>query len=88
MREKTTAHRRYQDDVPSYVKQLRLEEMIETYRSIVQEINYSQIGVKHLVLVEGKSKRSELYLQGRNDSNCKVIFPAGEIPEMNGIELI
>ncbi|KAK5641966.1 hypothetical protein RI129_010513 [Pyrocoelia pectoralis] len=84
MREKTTAHRRYEDDVPSHIKQTRLEQMIDTYRSIVKTVNYSQIGQKHLVLVEGESKRSDLCLQGRNDSNCKVIFPIGDIPQING----
>ncbi|KAB0793048.1 hypothetical protein PPYR_12668 [Photinus pyralis] len=87
MREKTTAHRRFEDDVPPHVKQARLERMVDTYRNIVKSVNYSQIGERHLVLVEGVSKRSELYLQGRNDSNCKVIFPIGDIPQVNGTEI-
>ncbi|KAK4874114.1 hypothetical protein RN001_013474 [Aquatica leii] len=86
MREKTTAHRRYQDDVPSNIKQSRLERMIEVFRSTVEKINRSQIGQKQLVLVEDKSKRSSLYLQGRNEGNCKVIFPASEVPLKNGSE--
>ncbi|KAF2883337.1 hypothetical protein ILUMI_22839 [Ignelater luminosus] len=87
MREKTTAHRRYKDDVPQHVKQKRLEQMIKLYRSIAERINCSQIGQLQLILVEGKSKRSDTHLQGRNDANIKVIFPTGEIPEESGDSL-
>ncbi|KAK9738028.1 Radical SAM superfamily [Popillia japonica] len=80
MREKTTAHRRYQDDVPQYIKQRRLDRMIHLYRGIVKSLNRQKIGQLQLVLVEGYSKRSKLHLAGRNDANIKVIFPIGEIP--------
>lgn len=84
MREKTTAYHRYKDDIPQHVKQKRLEQMIKLHRSIADRINCSQIGQLQLILVEGKSKRSDTHLQGRNDANIKVIFPAGEIPEESG----
>lgn len=80
MREKTTAHRRYQDDVPQYIKRRRLDRMIHLYRGIVKSSNRQKIGQLQLVLVEGYSKRSKLHLAGRNDANIKVIFPIGEIP--------
>lgn len=80
MREKTTAHRRYQDDIPQYIKQQRLERMVNLYRMIVKSLNRQKIGQLQLVLVEGSSKRSKLHLAGRNDANTKVIFPTGEIP--------
>ncbi|KAF5270681.1 hypothetical protein FQA39_LY01419 [Lamprigera yunnana] len=87
MRERTTAHRRFEDDVSPIIKHLRLEQLSSTFRLIVQAINRSQIGQTQLVLVEGKSKRSDLYVQGRNDGNCKVIFPSGDIPDINGTDI-
>ncbi|KRT81134.1 hypothetical protein AMK59_5777, partial [Oryctes borbonicus] len=80
MREKTTAHRRYQDDVPKHIKQQRVDRMVHLHRSIVKTLNRQKIGQLQLLLVEGRSKRSKLHLAGRNDANIKVIFPNGEIP--------
>ncbi|GJQ86935.1 hypothetical protein Trydic_g11802 [Trypoxylus dichotomus] len=44
MREKTTAHRRYQDDVPDYIKQQRMDRMVHLYRGIVKSLNRQKIG--------------------------------------------
>lgn len=81
MREKTTAHRKYTDDVEQEVKFNRMDRMIQIFRKHAENLNRSQIGQLHLVLVEGKSKRSSSYLAGRNDANIKVIFPDDEIPD-------
>ncbi|XP_058789035.1 CDK5RAP1-like protein isoform X2 [Phymastichus coffea] len=80
MREKTTAHRRYVDNVDKVVKHERLVKMIQLYRKEVEKIYKSQIGQQQLILVEGESKRSIKDLQGRNDGNIKVIFPNESIP--------
>ncbi|XP_053994719.1 CDK5RAP1-like protein [Hylaeus volcanicus] len=80
MREKTTAHRRYEDNVEPIVKQKRLERMISTCMPTSEELNKLQIGQVQLVLVEGASRRSEEYLQGRNDGNTRVIIPTMDIP--------
>ena len=37
--------------------------------------NKTDIGKIHKVLVEGNSKRSDAYLQGRNSANKVVVFP-------------
>lgn len=79
MREKTTAHRRLEDNVPLTVKLDRLTRMVHAYRTEVAALNQAQIGASHLVLIEGRSKRSENFLAGRNDHNVKVIIPAGEV---------
>ncbi|XP_074038251.1 CDK5RAP1-like protein [Leptinotarsa decemlineata] len=85
MREKTTAHRRLQDDVLPHVKQMRLERMIQIFRQHALRLNQSQIGKNHLVLIEGYSRRSKNFLQGRNDHNIKVIVPGNEaVPLLNG----
>lgn len=84
MREKTTAHRRFKDDVPLQVKHRRLERMANLYRELAEENNKAEISQTHLVLVEGSSKRSNLNLQGRTDGNLKVIFPACSICDEDG----
>ncbi|KAL5277210.1 CDK5RAP1 family protein [Megaselia abdita] len=75
MREKTTAHRRYQDDVPQEVKIERLKEMVRVFREGATEAQSKFKGSEQLILIEGKSKRSEEQLFGRNDANIKVIVP-------------
>ncbi|XP_076278111.1 CDK5RAP1-like protein isoform X1 [Lasioglossum baleicum] len=80
MREKTTAHRRYKDDVDPAIKKDRLERMISTHRLIAEELNKSQIGQLQLMLIEGVSKRSDEFLQGRNDGGTRVLIPRMDIP--------
>uniref|UniRef100_A0A182NCA1 CDK5RAP1-like protein n=1 Tax=Anopheles dirus TaxID=7168 RepID=A0A182NCA1_9DIPT len=84
MREKTTAHRRYSDDVPEEVKQERLRRMIAAFRKKAEWLNSQFVGRTELILVEGYSKRSRTDLAGRNDGNVKVIVPAGPIPAAQG----
>lgn len=80
MREKTTAHRKFIDDVPEDVKKDRLKRMVEIFRRNAAEVNRKLIGFEQTVLIESVSKRSEDYLAGRNDGNIKVILPQTEIP--------
>uniref|UniRef100_A0A182JIC8 TRAM domain-containing protein n=1 Tax=Anopheles atroparvus TaxID=41427 RepID=A0A182JIC8_ANOAO len=79
MREKTTAHRRYSDDIPVDVKQDRLQRMIVAFRNEAELLNRSFVGRTQLILIESFSKRSRIDLAGRNDGNIKVIIPAGPI---------
>jgi tRNA-2-methylthio-N6-dimethylallyladenosine synthase len=44
--------------VPEAVKQRRLTEIIDAYRSALYRRNASEAGRTHLVLVEGPSRRS------------------------------
>ncbi|KAH9489144.1 CDK5 regulatory subunit associated protein 1 [Bulinus truncatus] len=75
MREKTRAYHRLKDDVPPDVKSRRHLELYDRQLMHSKAIHESQTGQKHLVLVEGDSKRSVEDLVGRNDLNTKVIFP-------------
>jgi tRNA A37 methylthiotransferase MiaB len=79
MRDKTHAHRQMQDDVPQQVKQQRLQEIIDTFRTQVQRRNEErEVGRLRLVLVEGESKRStpdHVTWHGRTDQNKRVVFP-------------
>ena len=84
MREKTRAHRRMQDDVPEDVKKRRLSEVIDTFYSGIKLKNQREIGSFHTVLLEETSKRSDLELAGRSDSNKRVIVdPSLEIPDFD-----
>ncbi|NXX26041.1 CK5P1 protein, partial [Nicator chloris] len=81
MRQKTRAHHRLQDDVPTDVKKRRLEQLIATFREEAVRANAALVGQAQLVLVEGPSKRSASELCGRNDGNIKVIFPDAELED-------
>jgi tRNA-N(6)-(isopentenyl)adenosine-37 thiotransferase enzyme MiaB len=84
MREKTTAFRRFQDNVPQEVKIERLKRMVDMFRKNAEFLNRQLIGTKQLILVEGSSKRDENNVFGRNDGNIKVIIPKF----LNGEEMI
>lgn len=86
-RERTYAHRKYEDDVPAEVKKRRLTEIIEQQMRIQDKLNKNEIGKTHLVLVEGPSKRDKNQVSGRTDTNKVVIFDrdqyqAGEYVEV------
>ncbi|HKL20123.1 MAG TPA: tRNA (N6-isopentenyl adenosine(37)-C2)-methylthiotransferase MiaB [Halalkalibaculum sp.] len=73
-RGRTLAQRKYEDNVPEDVKKRRLSEIIEQQMNIQEELNKQEIGKKHLVLVEGTSKRSDEQFRGRTDTNKMVVF--------------
>ena len=67
------------DDVPDDVKNRRLNEIIAQQNQISAEINQSEIGSTHHVLVEGPSKRNASEWKGRSDTNKTVIFPHDDV---------
>jgi len=73
-RERTLAHRKFEDDVPEKVKKRRLTEIITRQMQIQEELNKKEIGKEHLVLIEGTSKRSDEQFCGRTDTNKMVVF--------------
>jgi tRNA-2-methylthio-N6-dimethylallyladenosine synthase len=73
-RERTFAHRKYEDDVPAETKKRRLAEIIDQQMYLQVGINVKQIGKRHIVLIEGHSKRDKRQLSGRTDTNKVVIF--------------
>ena len=73
----TLAARKYQDNVPLAVKKRRLNEIIARQRQHSLERNKRDVNKVYKVLIEGYSKRSQDYLQGRNTTNKVVIFPKG-----------
>jgi tRNA-2-methylthio-N6-dimethylallyladenosine synthase len=66
------------DDVPEDVKIRRLTEIIDQQNAIAMEINATEVGRTHSVLVEGESKRNAMEWKGRSDTNKIVIFPRTE----------
>ena len=67
-----------EDDVPEETKGKRLQEIIDLQQQIAGELNQKLIGKEEIILVEGESKKSELFYSGRTDSNKMVIFPKQE----------
>jgi tRNA A37 methylthiotransferase MiaB len=72
LREKTHAHRNYKDDVPEEEKKKRLTEVIESFRKNLKIRIQQEMGRIHLILIEGFSKNSEMYLFGKSDSGRSV----------------
>ena len=70
----TPAAKKFIDDISPEIKQRRLSEVIDLQLKLSLERNNKEIGKIQKVLAEGFSKRSEDFLQGRNDQNKKVIF--------------
>ncbi len=71
----TLAARKFEDDVPESVKGRRLQEIIVTQNGVSKQKNKNREGKIFRVLIEGKSKKSDEDLRGRNDENMVVIFP-------------
>lgn len=71
----TLAERRYDDDVPEAVKKRRLQEIIDLHR--IQSLQSMQKDLHRTweVLIEGNSKKSDAYWQGRTTHNKMVVFP-------------
>lgn len=61
MREKTTAHRRYQDNVSDEVKQHRLRQMNVVFRDIAEIANRKFVGKEQIILIEGVSVRRHAF---------------------------
>jgi MiaB/RimO family radical SAM methylthiotransferase len=79
-REKTHAARNYEDSVPQEVKIRRVTELINAYRQGVYSKAKEEIGRRHLVLVEGKSRKNENQLTGRTDTFKRVVFEDCPMP--------
>ncbi len=76
-REKTSAAK-MEDSVSEEIKKRRLSEIIELQNSIAREINNSEHGRIHEVLIEGPSKKDKTKWQGRTDTNKVCIFDNSE----------
>lgn len=70
----TYAAKRMPDDVPEEIKSRRLKEIIDLQNTLSLRSNQKDVGKIFKVLVEGKSKKSEDRLFGRNSQNKVIVF--------------
>ncbi|KAJ2726233.1 hypothetical protein GGI07_000710 [Coemansia sp. Benny D115] len=77
MRERTHAHRKFEDDVPADVKGQRLQEIIDVFHATAKEKNQRLLGFQALVLCEGLSKRHGQPF-GSDDNGHKVFMTVPE----------
>lgn len=70
----TLAAKKLTDDVSLEAKKRRLQEIIDRQKELSLKRNQLDIGKTFRVLIEGTSKRSANYLQGRNSANKVVVF--------------
>ncbi len=71
----TLAEKKYVDDIPEEVKKRRLDAIIKKQRAHALIRNQRDLGKIYTVLIEGFSKKSDTYLQGRNTANKVIVFP-------------
>ena len=71
----TLAEKKFTDDVPLEIKKRRLSEVIEKQTAHSLRRNKADMGKIFKVLVEGTSRKSDAFLQGRNTANKVVVFP-------------
>lgn len=74
----TLAEKKFKDDISLDVKKRRLDEIIHKQRQHSLRRNMLDVGKVHRVLIEGYSKRSHDYLQGRNSANKVIVFPKAQ----------
>lgn len=60
--------------MPEEIKRSRHVQLADASRKIAAELNKELEGTYQLVLIEGDSKKSSDYFQGRTDGNTKAIF--------------
>jgi tRNA-2-methylthio-N6-dimethylallyladenosine synthase len=84
------------DNVTEEIKKRRLSEMFEILHKYQRENNEKEIGKRHLILIEGESRKSSDELSGKTCSNKKIYIPnnilnnliIGDFVEVEGISYI
>lgn len=73
----TLAQKKFADDIPLDIKKKRLDEIIKKQTELSALRNRLDVNKVHKVLIEGTSKKSDEFLQGRNTANKVIVFPKG-----------
>ncbi|KAJ2146794.1 hypothetical protein IWW43_004404 [Coemansia sp. RSA 1935] len=81
MRERTHAHRKFQDDVPADAKARRLQEIIDTFHVTARKRNQRFVGTQGLVLYEGLTKRHARPF-GSDDHGHKVFLNGSVLADL------
>jgi tRNA-2-methylthio-N6-dimethylallyladenosine synthase len=71
----TLAAKNHPDDISETVKKARLDQIIQLQQRHSLERNQIDVSKTFKVLIEGTSKKSVDFLQGRNSANKVVVFP-------------
>jgi tRNA-2-methylthio-N6-dimethylallyladenosine synthase len=71
----TLAEKKFADDIATDIKKRRLEEIIAKQNEHSLQRYQRDLGKTFSVLIEGYSRRSDEFLQGRNSANKVIIFP-------------
>jgi tRNA A37 methylthiotransferase MiaB len=79
-RERTHAARRHADDVPPGVKSRRLGELVAAHRAALHARAAAEVGRRHVILVEGPSRKAPQMLTGLTDTNKRVVIEDGAVP--------
>ena len=69
-----------QDDVDPATKLRRLQEAIAHYKKVLTVRNEAEVSRRHMVLVEGSSRRDDATLTGKTCTGKRVFLPAGSVP--------
>ncbi len=70
----TLAAKKHKDDIPLGIKKRRLQEIMVRQRAVSLKRNKLNIGKTFKILIEGKSKKSDKQMQGRNSANKVIVF--------------
>ena len=73
----TLAEKKFADDVSLEIKKRRLAEIIEKQTAHSLMRNQADVGKIFQVLIEGPSRKSPEFLQGRNSATKVIVFPKG-----------
>ena len=84
----TLAEKKFSDDIPAEVKKRRLDEVIRKQTAHSLERNKRDLGKVYRVLVEGVSRRSDEFLQGRNSANKVVVFPREDFQKGQYVDVL
>ena len=87
-RPNTPAAKKFKDDVPEEIKKRRLQEVIDLQRINALESNKRNVGKTYKVLIEGFSKRSDNFLQGRTSENKMVVFAKGNAQKGEYVDVL
>ncbi len=84
----TLAAKKYPDDIDLETKKRRLAEVIEKQAELSLKRNQLDLGKVHQILIEGKSKRSEDQMMGKNSANKVVIIPKGDFKKGDYVNVL
>ncbi len=84
----TPAAKKLPDTIGESIKGRRLQEIIDLQNQISRNKHSAMIGKTAIVLIEGKSKKSDAEWMGRNEQNNVTVFPCGDYKKGDFVEVL